>query len=139
MAILAIDYGRKRIGLAVSALSVACPLKSITRAAMKADIAIIADTIADYSVSEIVIGLPVNMDGTESGMTAEVRAFAAAISKKLKMRVEFADEKLTSVEAQSKVAKTNKSWKKRKGKIDSVAASLILKNYMEKKNEKSSG
>ena len=131
--ILAIDYGRKRIGLAVSALSVPCPLESITRTDFKTDIAKISEVINDYSVSEIVIGLPLNMDDTESEMTVEVRNFAAALRNRLKMEIQFTGEKLTSREAEQKLSVTNKNWKKRKGKIDSIAASLILQNFLEKK------
>jgi len=133
LAILAIDYGRKRIGLAISALSVPCPLKPILRTDFKSDMSRISNVINDYSVSEIVIGLPLNMDDTESKMTKEVKNFAAAIGNKLKIKIVFADEKLTSVDAEQKLAETNKSWKKRKGKIDGVAAALILKNHLEKK------
>ena len=133
MSILAIDYGRKRIGLAVSILSVACPLKPIIRTDLKSNIAQISNVINDYSVSEIVIGLPLNMDDTESKMTKEVKNFAAALRNRLKLNIEFVDEKLTSIEAEQKLAETNKSWKKRKEKIDGVAAALILKNYLEKK------
>ena len=132
MSILAIDYGRKRIGLAVAALNIPFPLKPLIRTDTVTDIARISDVIRDYQVSRIVVGLPLNMDGTESAMTREVKNFAAAIAKKLKMEVDFADEKLTSREAEQKLAPANRNWKKRKGKIDGVAAALILENYMEK-------
>ena len=96
----------------------------------------ISEIIKEYSVCEIVIGLPLNMNDTESEMTKEVRSFASEIEKRLQLKVNFVDERLTSLDAESKLASSEKNWRKRKKKIDSASACLILQNYLdrEKKN-----
>ncbi|MFH1541096.1 MAG: Holliday junction resolvase RuvX [Elusimicrobiota bacterium] len=133
MSILAIDYGKKRIGVAVSSTFIATPLEPILKDLDKDVFAKISKIIKEYSVCEIVIGLPVNIDDTENEMTKEVRSFACEIERKLQIKVNFVDERLTSLDAESKLALFEKNWRKRKKKIDSAAACLILQNYIEKK------
>lgn len=134
MSILAIDYGKKRIGLAVSSTyTIITPLESILTDIPESMFAKIFEIIKEYSVDKIVLGLPLNMDDTESGMTKEVRSFAVVIEKKFQIKVNFADERLTSKDAESKLALTEKNWRKRKKKIDSVSACLILQNYLDRK------
>jgi len=133
LSILAIDYGKKRIGLAVSSTFIATPLESILADKPEDVFAKISEIIKEHSVGKIVLGMPLNMDGTESGMTKEVRSFAGEIEKRLQIKVDFADERLTSRDAQSKLALSEKNWRKRKKKIDSAAACLILQNYLDRK------
>ncbi|MBN1383779.1 MAG: Holliday junction resolvase RuvX [Elusimicrobia bacterium] len=132
MSILAIDYGKKRIGLAVCSTSIPTPLKPILTESTDEILLKISEIINEYSVSEVVIGLPLNMNDTEGEMATEVRKFASKIEKKFGLKIVFADERLTSKEAEKKLAETEKSWRKRKGKIDSAAACLILKSYLER-------
>ncbi|MDO8735270.1 MAG: Holliday junction resolvase RuvX [Elusimicrobiota bacterium] len=134
MSILAIDYGKKRIGLAVSSTFIATPLESILADKPETVFAKISEIIKEYVVCEIVIGLPLNMNDTESEMTKEVRSFAGVIEKKLQIKVGFADERLTSRDAESKLALSEKNWRKRKKKIDSASACLILQNYLDRKD-----
>ncbi len=134
MSILAIDYGKKRIGLAVSSTFIATPLESILADEPETVFAKISEIIKEHSVGKIVLGLPLNMNGTESEMTKEVRSFAGVIEKKLQIKVDFADERLTSRDAESKLALSEKNWRKRKKKIDSASACLILQNYLERKD-----
>ncbi|MBI5574386.1 MAG: Holliday junction resolvase RuvX [Elusimicrobia bacterium] len=134
MSILAIDYGKKRIGLAVSSTSIATPLGSIlTDLRSETTFVKISEIIKEYAVGKIVLGLPLNMDGTETEMTKEVRIFAGVIEKKFQIKVDFADERLTSKDAESRLALSEKNWRKRKKKIDSASACLILENYLERK------
>lgn len=132
MSILAIDYGKKRIGLAVSSTIIPTLLKPVVAASREEILLNISEVINEYSVSEIVLGLPLNMNDTEGEMAAEVRKFAAVLEKKFGMKVVFADERLTSIEAEEKLAQTQKNWRKRKKKIDSASACIILREYMEK-------
>lgn len=132
MSILAIDYGKKRIGIAVSSTFIATPLESILADKPETVFAKISEIIKEYSVGKIVVGLPLNMNDTESEMTKEVRSFAGEIEKKFGLKVDFADERLTSRDAESKLALSEKNWRKRKKKIDSAAACLILQNYLDR-------
>lgn len=133
MSILAIDYGKKRIGLAVSSTFIATPLESILAAQPESVFVKISEIIKEYAVDKIVLGLPLNMNDTESEMTKEVRSFASEIEKKLQIKVDFADERLTSRDAEAKLALSEKNWRKRKKKIDSASACLILQNYLDRK------
>jgi len=137
LSILAIDYGKKRIGLAVSSTyTIATPLEPISADILSETmLAKISEIIKEYAVGKIVLGLPLNMNGTESEMTKEVRSFASVIEKKLQIKVDFADERLTSRDAESKLALSEKNWRKRKKKIDSASACLILQNYLDRKND----
>ena len=134
MSILAIDYGKKRIGLAVSSTyTLATPLKPVlTDLRSETMFAKISEIIKEYSVGKIVVGLPLNMNDTESDMTKEARSFADVIEKKFQIKVDFADERLTSRDAESKLALSEKNWRKRKKKIDSASACLILQNYLDR-------
>ena len=132
MSILAIDYGKKRIGLAVSSTFIATPLESILADKPETVFAKISEIIKEYSVGKIVVGLPLNMNDTESDMTKEARSFADVIEKKFQIKVDFADERLTSRDAESKLALSEKNWRKRKKKIDSASACLILQNYLDR-------
>lgn len=129
MSILAIDYGKKRTGLAISSTLIATPLGNIPSQS-ETVFAKISEIIKEYSITKIVIGLPLNMNGTESEMTEEVRRFASEVEKRLNLKVDFVDERLTSRDAEFMLASLEKNWRKRKKKIDSASACLILENYL---------
>lgn len=139
LSILAIDYGRKRIGLAVSSTIIPTPLKPILAESREKILSNISEIIDEYSVSEIVLGLPLNMNDTEGEMSAEVRKFASVLEKRFGLKVIFVDERLTSREAEEKLAQIQKSWRKRKKKIDSASACIILKGYLERFSGKRPG
>ncbi|MFH0948337.1 MAG: Holliday junction resolvase RuvX [Elusimicrobiota bacterium] len=139
MSILAIDYGKKRIGFAVSSTFIATPIESILADKPETVFAKISEIIKEYAVCEIVIGLPLGMNDTESDITKEVRSFASEVEKRVALKVAFVDERLTSKDAESKLALTEKNWRKRKKKIDSASACLILQNYLERKNGATNG
>ncbi|OGS47067.1 MAG: hypothetical protein A2539_08200 [Elusimicrobia bacterium RIFOXYD2_FULL_34_15] len=136
MSILAIDYGKKRIGLAVTSTFIPTPLEPIIVKNLESVLLEISKIIKEHEASEIVVGLPLNMDGTESEMTKEVRTFASEIESYFGLKINFINEQLTSREATEKLAITEKDWKKRKKKLDSASACIILESYLSKKNDK---
>ncbi|MEW6555728.1 MAG: Holliday junction resolvase RuvX [Elusimicrobiota bacterium] len=134
MSILAIDYGKKRLGFAVTTSSfIPTPLPPVTVEKTDTVFSKIVEIVEEFSVSEIVIGLPINMNGSENEMTKEIRKFACKIYKKIGLKAVFVNEQLTSKEANEKLADTQRNWRKRKQKMDSAAACLILQNYVEQK------
>jgi len=136
LSILAIDYGKKRIGLAVTSTFIPTPLEPIIVKNLESVLLEISKIIKEHEASEIVVGLPLNMDGTESEMTKEVRTFASEIESYFGLKINFINEQLTSREATEKLAITEKDWKKRKKKLDSASACIILESYLSKKNDK---
>ncbi|OGS17310.1 MAG: Holliday junction DNA helicase RuvA [Elusimicrobia bacterium RIFOXYA2_FULL_50_26] len=132
--LLGIDYGHRRIGLALSdPLGItAQPLEVLERVSLKEDFARIAAIVAKYGVEKIVLGLPINMNGTESGLTSDVRRFAEELRESVALPVEFIDERLTTMQAERMlVEEADMSREKRKKVRDKLAASLILQSYMD--------
>jgi len=130
---LGIDYGRKRIGVAICGpLGIASPLTVITR--KNNDILEeFAEIITENDVNKIVLGLPKNMDNTEGEMVEEVKKFAEELQQKFEIEVDFSDERLSTWEAQNSLKRLGMSPSKRKKVIDAVAAALILQNYVDQK------
>ena len=138
MRIIGIDYGRKRIGLAVSdALGIlVTPLSVITRKTEAQDLAEIKKIAEDKEAEKIVMGMPLNMDGTPGLLTDEINRFADKIRELLKLPVEFCDERLTTYEAEKfLIDQADMSREKRKGVKDKIAACLILQTYLEKNKQ----
>jgi putative pre-16S rRNA nuclease len=129
MRILALDVGKRRIGIAVSdELGItARPLTTIERnkeAASK-----ILKILTDMSVKLLLIGLPLHLGGQEGEQTKDVRKFAEKLSQS-SVPIEFVDERLSTVEAQERLAQRGAGWKKDKIKIDEIAAAVILEAYL---------
>lgn len=132
MTIVAVDFGRKRIGLAISDPSgtSAYPLGTVARRSMALDLAEIQRLLADRQVAKIVVGLPLSMDGSEGPIARSARAFAARLGEHLQLPVDFQDERLSSFEAGERM-KSQASAKRRKANLDSIAASVILEGWIE--------
>jgi putative Holliday junction resolvase len=132
MAIAAIDLGRRRIGVAVTdaAAMGAHPLGIIERRALKHDLDAIAAMLRDRDVSMIVVGLPLNMDGTEGPAARGARKFADQLAVALGVTVEMFDERLTSFEARDRLANMPVGKGKRKTGVDALAAVVILEGWM---------
>lgn len=134
--ILAIDYGRRRIGLALSdTLGLTSqPLGTLARTNRRNDVRRLREIARRYEVGRIVVGHPLHLDGSASEMAAEVARFAAHIKKQLSLPVELVDERLSSWEAkQILTAGEGASTKLRgEGKIDQIAAAVILRDYLER-------
>ena len=136
---LAIDYGRKRIGLALSDASatLASPWKVLARGGSdrEAERTIAAEvgvlTAADDGLSAVVVGWPRRLDGTPNEQTPIVEAFARALEAKVTVPVVLQDERLSSHEADTRLAAREKDWRKRKQVLDAAAAAVILQDYLD--------
>lgn len=129
--ILALDYGTKRIGVAVSdeTKKIALP-KPYILASHKNEI---LKFITDHDIDRVLIGLPKNLKG-EEGLTARaVRNFASWLREETRLPIEFLDERFTTREAQQKLSGLGLSGKGRKSLIDSMSAQILLELYLRKK------
>lgn len=133
---MGLDIGDKRIGVAVSdALNITAQGKTvIVRKEHKKDLRQIEELIQKYNITEVVAGLPVNMDNTEGPQVDKVRNYVNFLKNNLEIPVVFWDERLTSLEAERVLIKADLSRAQRKKVIDQVAASLILQNYLDHQN-----
>lgn len=134
--ILAIDYGRVRHGLAVSdGLGMAghpLPALQRNRNASAQDLAALRRVVDEHDVRRLVIGLPLNMDGSEGPMAAEARAFAAVLERELGLPVLLEDERLSTDEAESLLREGGLRPSDRKALRDSVAAAVILRSVLDR-------
>src|SRR5262245_3672670 len=138
MRILGIDVGRRRIGLAISDRSrtLARPLTTLTvteRDAVNRVMQTVAQLVAeDDGLAEIVIGMPVRLDGTPNTETDHVSAFVAALRQRTPIPIRTADERLTSREAENRLAVNERDWRKRKTRLDAAAAAIFLQEYLDR-------
>jgi putative holliday junction resolvase len=132
MTVAAVDLGRRRIGLAVSDDSEAhvFPLGAVERRGGRADFQEIARCLRDYRVGRLVVGLPLNMDGTEGASARSARAFAERLAEELGLPVELFDERLTSFEAEDRLQDAGIGRKAKKAAIDAIAAAVILEGWL---------
>ena len=131
--IMALDFGARRIGLAVTdELGLTAQgLPTLHRTNKRNDFDQLRRTIKHYAVGEIVMGLPLRMSG-EAGIQAEkVEAFAEELRARFKLPVYLFDERLTSVEANRVLDESEMNGRRRKGVVDQLAAVLILQAFME--------
>ncbi len=128
--ILALDVGEQRIGVAISDPlgTIAQPLMTIRRNDTSMDE--IVQIAREKEVEEIVVGLPVNMNGTSGPQADAVREFAALLAERIDIPLVFVDERLSTVEAEKLMISADVSRRKRKGTIDSVAAAIILEKRL---------
>ena len=133
MRILGLDFGTKRIGVALSdeLMITAQGRETIERRDPKSDLEAIKKFIADNGVTEVVVGLPLNMNGTHSEKTREVIAFVEGLTKSIQVPVKTQDERLTTVQAERALLEGDMSRAKRKGLRDMLAAQFILQAYMD--------
>jgi len=131
MRILALDVGDSRIGLALSdPLGIlASPLTIINRADEPAGIRKIADIIREKQVGLVVVGLPLNMDGTFGPQAEKTKAFVAELSRAVDVPVEYRDERLSTVSARELIQGVRKT--SRETRYDAAAAALILQSYLD--------
>jgi putative Holliday junction resolvase len=134
-AVLAIDYGRRRLGLALSdALGVtARPLAVWERTNRRGDLARIRDLCRKHGVGRIVVGWPIRLDGTPGEMAREAAGFAERLRKHLGRPVDLADERLSSWQAAQQLRETGSRAARRAGQpFDDVAATVILRDYLDR-------
>ncbi len=130
---MGLDFGTKRIGVAVSdeLLLTAQGLDTIQRKDPKSDLALIKGIIDSNGVSEVIVGLPLNMNGTYSAKTKEAVLFADELGKTISVSVKTWDERLTSVQADRAMLEGDMSRAKRRKLSDKLAAQLILQSYLD--------
>lgn len=133
MRAMGIDFGLSRIGIAFSDQTkfLASPYLTYRRKDEEIDIKYLSDLILKEDVDEIIFGLPMNMQGEEQAIAKHTRDFASKIQQLTNVRIGFVDERLSSVMAEDMLKLTERDWKKRKEKLDSVAASIILQDYLD--------
>jgi len=136
MRILGIDFGERRIGLALSdpTGTIACPLPTLTRRMGKRPpIKAIAEIVAENEVDAMVMGLPLNPAGDETEWCAEVRRVGALLEDRTGLTMHYVDERMTSVQAERAVRSLGlpKKERERKGRIDAAAAVLILQRWLD--------
>ncbi len=131
--ILALDFGSRTIGLAVSdELGVTAQgLPTLRRSNKRNDLDHLRRVIRQYGVSEMVMGLPLRMSGSEGIQSEKVHAFAEDLRRKFKLPVHLFDERLTSVEANRLLRETDMSIRRRAEVVDQLAAVLILQSFLE--------
>jgi len=133
MRYLGVDLGRARIGLALAddVLRTARPLRTVEHRASEVDLAAIAEAAREYEVERAVVGLPINMDGTEGPAARHARAFAARLGSVLGVPVDLFDERLSTFEADTRLRDRGFSAKDRRSRIDAEAAAVILQGWLD--------
>jgi putative Holliday junction resolvase len=131
--ILALDFGSRNIGLAVSdELGLTAQgLPTLRRSNKRNDLDHLRRVIRQFAVGELVMGLPLHMSGSAGMQTEKVQAFAEELQRKFKLPVHLFDERLTSVEANRVLRQTEMSVKRRAEVVDQLAAVLILQSFLE--------
>ncbi|HPD56858.1 MAG TPA: Holliday junction resolvase RuvX [Smithellaceae bacterium] len=135
---LGIDYGEKRIGLAVcdeGGMTVS-GLPTLIRKNKKHDLDILARLMKDHHIEKIVIGYPVRLDGSEGIQCEKVSRFAALLEEKFSLPVVKWPEAMSTKDAEEILKNFSVNWKKRKEKVDKIAAGLILQDYLDHTSRK---
>ncbi len=137
--IAAIDYGTKRIGIALSdpERKIASPWESYTRGTPEQDAQRMKRLVAEEDVRLFVVGLPLSLDGAETAKSKQARAFGRWLAKVTGVPVEFFDERFTSVEAEALLADAELTHRRRKKRVDKVAAQILLAGYLDYLRHKS--
>ena len=131
--LIGLDVGSKSIGIAISDKnhSIATPISLINRKNLKTDIAKIKLAMKDRNVGGIIIGYPLNMDGSEGPMCQSIKQFAKNIDPSFELPILFWDERMSTLAVERELIKLNTSRDKRKKIIDKEAASLILQGLLD--------
>jgi putative Holliday junction resolvase len=139
--ILAIDYGRKRIGLALSDElgMTAQPLQVLAHKNRREDVRRLREICRAKGVRLIVVGHPVHITGEAGEMADETARFATRLRKELGIEVELADERLTSWEAEQTLAEMGGAKRRKDAPLDDVAAAILLREYLERRNANREG
>lgn len=138
MRTLGIDVGRRRIGLAVSDPSglLARPLTTLAVHGDDGLDMVVAEVVRlqadDDGLRGVVVGVPRHLDGTASPETAMAMEFVEALRARVTLPVDTEDERLSSREAEARLAVTERDWRKRKAQLDAAAAAVILQDYLDR-------
>lgn len=133
--LLGIDYGTKRVGVAVSDMyqRYSSPLHNYQRQSRQTDERFFRNAIQEFRAVGLVVGLPVHLSGDESEKSREARAYARWLSAFLKLPVAFQDERFTSTHAQAILMQSDLSKQKRKDRIDKLAAQILLQAFLDQR------
>jgi putative holliday junction resolvase len=130
--VLGLDHGSRRIGVAIADLEtgMAFARPAVLRRNLDHDLAIVHELCISEDVEQVVIGLPLNMDGTEGPQAVQVRAFGDRLAA-IGLAVAYEDERLTSWEAAERLAEIGRRARRGSGELDSTAALVILQQYLD--------
>lgn len=130
---LGVDLGEKRVGLAISdpTLTIAQPLKTIIFKKFKTLVSDLEAVIESYSVSKIIVGLPITMKGTYSQKTHDTVAMIEKLQAAISIPIEMLDERLTTVQAHQTIRQMGKKPSQERDKVDQFAAVHLLQNYLD--------
>lgn len=133
--VMALDYGEVRIGVAMTDLMrlIASPFETYVRKSLEQDLNYICALINNNSVKTVVVGLPLNMDGTEGERAQKTREFVDLLKSRTNVQFVFQDERLSSVSAEELLLEGGMKRRERKQNIDKVAAAIILESYLNSK------
>jgi putative Holliday junction resolvase len=133
MRIVGLDVGERRIGVAVAdeRAPVALPVAVIERKELPADLDAIARLVQEQGAEVIVIGLPISLNGSLGPQAQAVEAFGRELSARLPLPIEYWDERLSTVEAQRRLASAGHRGPKAKAQRDALAAAIILQGYLD--------
>ena len=131
--IMGVDYGDVRTGIALSDINhfLASGLGTIKEGGMRATANKVAELAKEHNVGIIVIGLPKNMDGSEGASVDKIRAFAELLSPLTEAKIEFLDERVSTMAAHRILNITDTRGQKRKDVVDTLSAEIILQNYLD--------
>ena len=134
MKVMGIDFGLKRIGIALSDIMgfLASPLTTLYRTNEQDDLNFIKKIIDENKVETVVFGLPLEMSGNSGEIVNYTKDFAEKLKNLTNVKIVFVDERLSSIEAEEQLKLTIKDWKKRKLLLDQVSASIILQSYLDR-------
>ncbi len=129
---LALDHGSRRIGVAIAdeETGMAFARPALRRSNLERDLVAIGELCASEGADLIIIGLPLNMDGSEGPQAVEARAFGERLAG-IGLEVAYEDERLTSWEAGERLAEAGRRIRRRSGELDSTAARVILQQYLD--------
>lgn len=135
--VLGLDPGERRIGVALSDPTgvFAQPLETIATRGLhsRAALARIGEITKSYAVERIVVGLPLHMDGHEGPEAEQVRRFALRLTEALELEVELVDERWSSLEAERVLRDAGVRGPRRRGRVDRIAASLLLQTWLDRR------
>lgn len=132
MRILGVDHGTRRIGLSYGdEIGVATPLPAITTQDVSKHWGELAAVLKERRITDVVLGHPLNMDGTAGPKAREVEEFGAKIRREFGLPVHLIDERLTSYEAESTIAPSKRRAIRKSGLIDSRSATIILQDFLD--------
>lgn len=131
--LLGLDIGSKTIGLATSDLlgMIATPLETIRRSKFSKDIEALRHIVSEHNIQGFVLGLPVNMDGTEGSRCQSIRSFARNLGEHFDYPIHFWDERLSTAAVERTMLEADISRQKRAENVDKLAAAYILQGYLD--------